>query len=385
MAKKPTYKELEHGIKELKKESTERKRVDEDLNRVFAALKSAPSGVIIRDRKGSIKYVNPAFRRMFECESKKEVTGKYVGEFFAAQEARRFADIETAINKSKGAIEEIPILRKDGTIFHVEVSSSSITDSQGHDLGRMSSFVDITERKQMEEALQKNSEKIRLFAYSVSHDLKSPAIGLYGLTKRLYKDYADILDEKGQMYCEQILKTAEHIAALVGQINVFISTKEAPLTIERLELKEVLQVIREEFSTQLNIRQIRWLEPDGIPEIRADRLSIIRALRNLVDNALKYGGEELREINIGYKESGGSHILSIKDNGIGIREKGNHQDVFGPFIRRKTSKGIEGSGLGLTIVKEIAEKHGGEVWLEPSQDRGITFYISIPKYLQLSP
>jgi signal transduction histidine kinase len=322
---------------------------------------------------------------MFECESKKEVTGKYVGEFFAAQEARRFADIETAINKSKGAIEEIPILRKDGTIFHVEVSSSSITDSQGHDLGRMSSFVDITERKQMEEALQKNSEKIRLFAYSVSHDLKSPAIGLYGLTKRLYKDYADILDEKGQMYCEQILKTAEHIAALVGQINVFISTKEAPLTIERLELKEVLQVIREEFSTQLNIRQIRWLEPDGIPEIRADRLSIIRALRNLVDNALKYGGEELREINIGYKESGGSHILSIKDNGIGIREKGNHQDVFGPFIRRKTSKGIEGSGLGLTIVKEIAEKHGGEVWLEPSQDRGITFYISIPKYLQLSP
>jgi signal transduction histidine kinase len=157
------------------------------------------------------------------------------------------------------------------------------------------------------------------------------------------------------------------------------------LTIERLELKEVLQVIREEFSTQLNIRQIRWLEPDGIPEIRADRLSIIRALRNLVDNALKYGGEELREINIGYKESGGSHILSIKDNGIGIREKGNHQDVFGPFIRRKTSKGIEGSGLGLTIVKEIAEKHGGEVWLEPSQDRGITFYISIPKYLQLSP
>jgi len=379
MARKPTYKELEHGIKELKKESTERKRVDEDLNRVFAALKSASSGVIIRDRKGSIKYVNPAFRRMFECESEKEVTGKCVGEFFAAQEARRFADIETVINKSKGEIEEFPVLRKDGTILHVEVSTSSITDNEGHDLGRMSSFVDITERKQIEEALQKGSEKIRLFAYSVSHDLKSPAIGLYGLTKRLYKDYADILDEKGQKYCEQILKTAEQIAALVEQINIFISTKEAPLTIERLGLKEILQAIREEFSTQLNIRQIRWLEPDGIPGIRADRLSIIRALRNLIDNALKYGGEALSEINIGYKESPESHILSVKDNGIGIREQGNDQDVFGPFIRRKTSKGIEGSGLGLTIVREIAEKHRGEVWLEPGQDRGITFYISIPK------
>ncbi|MEJ2726597.1 MAG: ATP-binding protein [Deltaproteobacteria bacterium] len=54
-------------------------------------------------------------------------------------------------------------------------------------------------------------------------------------------------------------------------------------------------------------------------------------------------------------------------------------------MRRKTSKGVEGSGLGLSIVREIAEKHGGEVWLEPDPDRGITFYISIPKYLQLSP
>jgi PAS domain S-box-containing protein len=262
MSIKPTYEELKQVVKDLNKESTERRLVEEELNIVYAALKSAPSGVIITDRKGSIKYANPAFLRMFECESKKEVTGKCVGKLFATQDGRSFSDIEAVIDKSKGETEGFPALRKDGTIFHVEVSTSSITDNEGHDLGRMSSFVDITERKQVEEALQKSSEKIRLFAYSVSHDLKSPAIGLYGLTKRLYKDYADILDEKGQKYCEQILKTAEQIAALVEQINIFISTKEAPLTIERLGLKEILQAIREEFSTQLNIRQIRGLEPD---------------------------------------------------------------------------------------------------------------------------
>jgi signal transduction histidine kinase len=267
----------------------------------------------------------------------------------------------------------------------VEVSTSRIADNEGHDVGRMASFVDISHRKQLEEALKESSEKTKLFAYSVSHDLKSPAIGLYGLTKRLLKDYAGILDEKGQKYCGQILKSAEQIAALVGQINIFISAKEAPLNIERLELKEVLQVIREEFSTDLNIREIRWSEPDDVPEIKADRLSMIRALRNLVDNALKYGGEALSEIEFGYKESGESHILSIKDNGIGLKEQKPHQDIFAPFIRRKTSKGIQGSGLGLNIVREIAERHGGQVWLEPGQERGITFYMSIPRCVKVLP
>lgn len=383
MTRKSTYEELTREVKEGNKESTERRLVEEELNTVRAALNSAASGVIITNKKGRIQYANPAFLRMFEYEFQKEVVGKYESELFATQEGRRFVDIEAIIDKSTGEIEEFQALRKDGTIFHVEVSTSSIIDNEGHNVGRMASFVDITDRKQMEKALKESSEKIKFFAYSISHDLKSPAIGLYGLTKRLHKDYADILDEKGQRYCDQILKTAEQIAALVEQINIFISTKEAPVIIERLALKEVLQVIREEFSSQLCIREIRWSEPDYIPEIEADRLSIIRAFRNLVDNALKYGGETLSKIDIKYKGSGEFHILSVKDNGIGLKKQDSQQDIFAPFIRSKTSKGIQGSGLGLTILKEIAEKHRGEVWLEPGQERGITFYISIPKNLQL--
>jgi PAS domain S-box-containing protein len=385
VGRKPSDADLGKEVKEVNKESTERRLVEEELNTVRAVLNSAVSGIIIEDKKGCIKYANPAFLRMFEYGFEKDITGKYVAELFATQEGRRFADIGAIINKSKGKTEDFQALRKDGTIFHVEVSTSSITDNEGNDVGRMASFADITERRQMEEGLKRSSEKIKFLAYSISHDLKSPAIGLYGLTKRLHKDYADILDGKGQRYCEQILKAAEQIAALVEQINIFISTKEAHLTIERLALKEVLRVIKEEFSSQLSIREIRWSEPDYIPEITADRLCIIRALRNLVDNALKYGGEALSEIHIKYRGSGEFHILSIKDNGIGLKEQDSHQDIFAPFIRSKASKGIQGSGLGLAIIREIAEKHGGDVWLELGQERGITFYISISKCLQLSP
>jgi light-regulated signal transduction histidine kinase (bacteriophytochrome) len=241
----------------------------------------------------------------------------------------------------------------------------------------------IKERKQAEDELKESSERIKLFAYSVSHDLKSPVIGIYGLAKLLHKHYSDILDEKGKSYCDQVLKASEQIAALIEQINVYILTKETPLSIEKTNLKEILRMVREEFSTQLNIRQITWREPHDLPDVNVDRFSILRVLRNLVDNALKYGGDDLSEIKIGYRETGEYHILSVKDDGFGLKEE-DTKKIFRVFMRKRTSKGIEGTGLGLAIVKEIAEQHKGKVWVKPGKKKGITFYLSISKYLPIN-
>jgi len=242
---------------------------------------------------------------------------------------------------------------------------------------------DITDRKRAEEAIKESAEKIKLFAYSVSHDLKTPVIGIYGLTKLLHKNYKDILDEKGRNYCDQILKASEQLAVLVEQINIYISTKESPLTIESVNLRQVFKMVRDEFSIQINIRRINWSEPENMPEVNVDRLSVLRVLRNFVDNALKYGGDELAEINMGYEESGNFHILSVKDDGAGIAEE-DSKKIFGLFERNVTSRGIEGTGLGLAIAKEIAEKHNGKVWAEPGRGKGTIFYISISKDMEIS-
>jgi PAS domain S-box-containing protein len=236
------------------------------------------------------------------------------------------------------------------------------------------------EREKAEEALVKSSNKIKMFAYSVSHDLKNPAIAILGLTKRLNRYAGDRLDERARSYCDQILKAAEHIAALVDKINLYIKTKEIPLAIEKVKLKEVVDTVKEEFAPQLAGRQIRWLEPERIPEVNADRTSMLRVLRNLVDNALKYGGHDLSEIRIGYQESEDSHILSVEDDGIGLKGE-DANTLFGPFKRKRTAGQAEGSGLGLAIVKEIAEQHKGRVWLEPAVKKGAAFHISISKNL----
>jgi PAS domain S-box-containing protein len=242
---------------------------------------------------------------------------------------------------------------------------------------------EIEVRKQVEEGLKESTKKIKLFAYSVSHDLKSPAIGIYGLTKRLSRLYGRILDEKGKTYCDQILKASEQIAGLAENINVYMSTKEAPITIETVNLKEFLRMVREEIAPQLIIRKVKWSQPDYLPEIKADKLSIVRVIRNLVDNALKYGGDDLSEISIGYQESDEFHILSVMDDGIGLKA-GDSKDIFDIFKRTKTSRGIEGAGLGLAIAKEIAERHAGKIWMKPGTEKGIEFRVSISKHLRLS-
>jgi K+-sensing histidine kinase KdpD len=231
------------------------------------------------------------------------------------------------------------------------------------------------------ETLKEKKELIKVFAYSISHDLKSPATSLYGLTKRLQEKYGASLDERGMAYCNQILKTAEQIVTLVEKINGYIVTKENPLTLEKINVKEITETIRNEFSDILKQRQIKWLEPEMLPEIVADKLALSRVFRNLLDNALKYAGDELFQIKIGHEENERFHILSFSDDGVGIK-KGERKKVFEAFQRREASKGISGSGLGLAIVKEIAERHQGRASIDSKGKKGTTFYISISKELK---
>ena len=247
-------------------------------------------------------------------------------------------------------------------------------------VSKQAMILDITDRKSMEEALEKSAQKIKLFAYSVSHDLKSPAAAIYGLAKRLHERYRDILDEKGRRYCDQILKASLHVGALTEKINTYIEAKEAPLKTEAVDIKEILQIIRDEFSPRLTIRQIQWQEPETIPMFRADKLSILRVFRNFVDNALKYGGEDLSEISVGYQEADHSHILSLSDNGAGIRG-GDYKRLFTAFRRDNSAKDVAGAGLGLAIVSEIAERHKGRVWVESGKGKGAKFCISLSKNL----
>lgn len=280
-----------------------------------------------------------------------------------------------------------------------------VTSDAGESLCIQGVMVDITEQKRSEEELvsarheierrveqrteelakanedlRRGAETLKSLASTVVHDLKSPAIGAYGLTKLLRKQYGDSLDEKGMRYCNQIMKASEHIVELTQEINAYMASKETPLRIETVDLGKILDALKEEFFSRLRDRGIKWFEPETSPCVRADRLCVLRAFRNYIDNALKYGGEELSEIRIEYQESDKLHIFSVADDGQGVSSE-DVEKIFQMFQRSGSSSGIEGVGLGLSIVREVAEKHGGTASVEAGSKKGVTFSFSISKDL----
>jgi PAS domain S-box-containing protein len=394
--------------------------VRQQLNFQQILIDTIPSPIFYKDTEGKYLGCNSSFESFIGL-CKADIIGKNVYEISPKDLADIYHEADQALFQEPGVQQyETCVQYADATRHDVLFTKGTFTDLDGNAAGLVGVMVDITDRKRAEQelsryrdhledlvkertaelartneqltheveerrraerALRDSSEKLKFFAYSVAHDLKSPAIGVYGLTKRLSKHARDVLDEKGRNYCDQILKVSEHIAALVEKINVYIATKEARLSIERINVGEVLQMLKDEFSVRLSIRQIDWRTPETALEINADRLSMLRAFRNLVDNSLKYGGERLSRIWTEYEQSEDLHIFSFSDDGKGLKEE-DSEKIFGAFQRNETSSGIEGAGLGLTIVKEIAERHGGKVWVEPRSKEGTTFFcISISKHL----
>jgi K+-sensing histidine kinase KdpD len=232
--------------------------------------------------------------------------------------------------------------------------------------------------------LKEKQKMITFFAYSISHDLKSPAASLYALANRLKEKYSSGLDAKGMEHCDLILRTARQMLALVEMINAYIAVKKAPLHLEEIPVGDGVEMIVGEFSHQLDERHIRVVGTQGLPSVVADRMGMARIFRNLLDNALKYGGDGLSEICIGYRREEGFHVFSFADNGVGLAEE-DKERLFEPFGRMKNSKGVTGTGMGLAIVEEMVKRHGGSIWVDPDARKGVRFYLSISTDLKVDP
>lgn len=390
---------LEKANQKLQQEIAERKNVEEALQaahqKFLDIIEFLPDATFVIDQDQKVMAWNRAIEEMTRVP-KGEMLGKgdyaYALPFYGK---RRPLLIDQVFDGTIDIRSKYDFVRNQGDTQYAEafvpmiyngkgaylwVTASPLYDRKGNRIGAIESIRDISEHKDMEEALRSNAENIKHFVYCVSHDLKSPITGINGLVRLLCRQYRELLDDKGKKYLDQVIKASDQALKLIEEVNIYIKTREMPLDFELISPKDIIQTVRDEFGALLSVRQISFREPETIPEVRADGLSILRVFRNLVDNALKYGGEGLSEISIGYRQSEDFHIFLISDNGVGLKSQ-DQERIFSAFQREETSKGVEGTGLGLAIVREIAEKHMGKVRVEPGSARGTVFSVYISKHL----
>jgi PAS domain S-box-containing protein len=278
---------------------------------------------------------------------------------------------------------ELRVRRANGEVGNILISTEpfSVDDVEY----TLTSGLDITSRKHTEaerealiHELERKNAELEQFTYTVSHDLKSPLVTISGFLGYIEKDAAS-----GNM--ERLKRDIDRVHEAVNKMQNLLN--------ELLELSRIGRLINTFESTPFNViaanalqvvhgrlqeRQIYVSVQPDMPSVNVDKQRIIEVLQNLIDNAAKFmGSQAYPAIEIGQRgEEGGKLIFFVKDNGIGVAPE-YHERIFGLFNRLDPN--IEGTGIGLALVKRIVEFHGGRIWVESEIGQGSTFYFTLPR------
>lgn len=238
--------------------------------------------------------------------------------------------------------------------------------------------------------LEHTNQELDAFAYIASHDLKEPLRGIHNYSNFLLEDYSHILDIDGVNKLNTLIKLTKRMEDLINALLHFSRLGRQELNIENLDLNLSLQSITEMFTISKRAENIDIRIPQPLPLVMGDRILIEEVLTNLISNSLKYNDKPNKWVEIGFLEEARSsshndshndlHFITfyVQDNGIGIQEK--HRDTIFSIFKRLhgVNKYGGGTGVGLTIVKKILERHQSKIWFRSVYGQGSTFYFTLP-------
>ncbi len=287
-------------------------------------------------------------------------------------------------------------VRKDGSRLTVSVSVTAVRDSDGAPVSYLSVVRDVTDRRAAEQALvfaldkerETNQRMLDLdrakgeFVSAVSHELRTPLTSIVGYTELLADDLSGDLTGEQQELVERIDRNGERLLTLVEDLLTMARVEDGNLSLDRVEtdFREAVRVATDEVAHSAHKGRVALLVnlPTEPVMLEGDPAYLERLVLNLVSNAVKFTGVG-GEVAVGLRVSGEVAELTVRDTGMGIplEEQGR---LFQKFFRSSlaTEHAIQGTGLGLHIVRSIAEAHHGEISFESTPGDGTTFWFSVP-------
>jgi protein-histidine pros-kinase len=351
-------------------------------------LDAAPDAMVGVGEDGLIVLANSRTETLFGYE-REELIGRpvelLIPDRFRGSHpghvARYLAEPRT---RPMGAGLDLAGRRADGTEFPAEISLNSIDTEDG--LVALAAIRDITDRKKAEEELHRarkeadraNKEKNE-FLSRMSHELRTPLNSILGFAQLL--DMEELTaDQRASV--ERILSGGEHLLTLINEILDIAQIESGRITIspEPVHLGQALNEAIALVRPLADQSVIRLIEPEGDDDVyvRADRQRLNQVLLNLLSNAIKFNRED-GEVRIACRRSTpGAYRVDISDTGMGISEE-HSSELFTPFARLGAEeRGIEGTGLGLTLSKGLVDIMGGKLGASSTAGVGSTFWIELP-------
>lgn len=347
-------------------------------------LNNAVDAILTINHRGIIEFANPAVCKLFGY-SPDELFGHnlkiIVPEPHKAEHDRYIREyMTTGVKNVIGFHRELTGLHRDGTLIPIELSVSEFK------LGDQPVFTgiihDISERKEWEKQIQIRTEELETtnreldeFTYAASHDLKAPLRGIDHLTNWIREDASESLPEESKRHLEMLSQRSKRMESLIDELLQYSRVGRMKYLVEEVDTAKLCREITE----MLDIPNTFTVSiAQDLPVFRTWKVPFEQVLRNLIENAVKHHDRDTGRIDVSAKTNGTTYEFKVRDDGPGIREE-YHARSFKMFQTLKPRDEVEGSGMGLALVKKIVEIQGGHVHIEPNDGkRGLTFCFTWP-------
>ncbi|MFA6413911.1 MAG: ATP-binding protein [Syntrophales bacterium] len=361
--------------KDLKKsqQKVEQANIDLEQRRKYmeTVLRNVSAGVISVDKDDVITIINRAAERMLEIKTEKVLHRSYQ-EVLQPEHMVLVEELLEEMEKSEnGFVERQLELNVKGRPLTVLITTTIINDDEGHDMGMVLVFEDLTQLQKAERAAA-----WREVARRMAHEIKNPLTPIQLSAQRLQRKYGDRLSEDGEIFHECTKTIIGQVEVLKNLVNAFSRYARMPVTNPFLnDLNEVLVdavVLFQDAHKDINFDFQRG---EGIPQLNIDPEQIKRVMVNLLDNAVAAltKGDGRIEIKTSYHPRQHRAVVEVTDNGCGVPSNYKGK-IFEPYFSTKRS----GTGLGLAIVSSIINDHHGQISVTDNQPRGTVVAFELP-------
>lgn len=362
-----------HNLRVVHRREAELRINEERFRSVFT---TAAAGMVLMRPDGTIFQANPAFCK-FIGFTEDELVGKTVTDVTHPDDRELTEEnYQSLFSGKKQSIHyEKRYLTHDGRTVWGHASVACLLNQEnlpGYCIGLVQ---DVTERRAAEESLRIAHMEMEAFAYTVSHDLRSPLTPIIGYAELLADQCRDRLSEQELGFLAEISSSGNRMVELMDDLLTLAKVGQLELPAEPIDAEEVVR----EVVSNLAMHD-RWkgvsVEVGRLPPLYVPRTQIGQLFDNLICNALRYGCTPECHVEVGGERQGDAARLFVRDHGIGIPAE-ERDCIFDLFYRGSTGKHTDGTGLGLATVQKIARLFSGRAWVEETPGGGSTFWVEL--------